>query len=56
MKRFCLISVLVAFCWQVGCTVMKKYYPDDNPIEEAVEDVIREETGINADLSGRSPE
>lgn len=38
---------------------IKLYYPaykDDNPIEEAVEEVIKEETGIVVDLTPESKE
>lgn len=32
------------------------WYPDDNPIEEAVEDIILEKTGVDVDFSGDSKE
>lgn len=32
------------------------YLYDDNPIEEACEDIIKETTGIDIDLSPSSPE
>lgn len=30
--------------------------PDDNPVEEACEEVIRKETGIDVDLTPSTPE
>jgi len=39
--------------------VVKKYYPaykDDNVIEEFVEDVIKDKTSIDVDLTPFSPE
>ncbi len=39
--------------------VIKKFIPnykDDNPVEEAVEKVIEEKTGIDVDLTPSSPE
>lgn len=38
--------------------VIKKYwisYPDDNKIEQSVEAVIKDKTGIDVDLSPESP-
>ena len=54
MKK--LLPILILFC---GCEQIKflsEIYPDDNPIEEAVEEVIKEETGIDLDLSFTTPE
>ena len=31
-------------------------YPDDNPVEEVAEMVIKEETGLEVDLTPESPE
>lgn len=42
-----------------GIIIAKKYwtsYVDDNKVEESVEAVIEETTGINADLTPSSPE
>ena len=40
-----------------GCTFLKSYdYPDDNLVEEIVEEVIEDRTGIDVDLSPLSPE
>lgn len=33
-----------------------KNYPQDNAIEEIVEDVIKVETGVDVDLTPQSPE
>lgn len=49
--KFFLIP-LVTFC---SCEMLKKY-PQDNIVEEIVEDVIRSETGIDVDLSPATPE
>lgn len=45
------ILVLSTLC---SCMVLKKF--PDNPIEEAVEDWIEEETGIKVDFSGDTKE
>lgn len=42
--------------WMVGCQLVKNNYPDDNPVEESIEDVIENKTGINVDFTGRTPE
>lgn len=51
-KKLFLILFL-SIVW-VSCSKWK--YPDDNIIEEAVEDVIEEETGLCVDLTPSSPE
>ncbi len=38
-----------------GCQYLS-WFPDDNRLEEYVEDVIYEETGVQVDFSGDSPE
>lgn len=50
---FILIPVLMLLIF-----ILKKYatYQDDNPIEEAVEEVIKDETGADVDLTPDSPE
>ena len=42
----------------LGCTKpgWLNWYPDDNPVEEAVEEVIELETGLEIDLTPWSPE
>lgn len=37
-------------------SVLYFHLPDDNPVEEISEEIIKEETGINVDLSPKSPE
>ena len=53
---FCLCFIVL---WFSSCTTIKsaiKAYPNDNPIEELVEDVIELKTGIDIDLTPSSPE
>lgn len=51
----CLIGVISSV---VLCVVLAKYMglQDDNPIEEAVEEVIKEQTGLDIDLTPLTPE
>lgn len=37
-----------------SCTFLNRY--PDNPLEEIVEDVIEEQTGVEVDFTGSSPE
>ena len=41
--------------WFTSCSILKKY-PQDNVIEEFIEDAIEEEIGIDIDLSPSSRE
>lgn len=41
--------------WCTSCSILKKY-PQDNVIEEFIEDAIEEEIGIDIDLSPSSRE
>lgn len=52
----CLLCVCVAGC--VSCTWLNKKLGlrDDNIIEEAVEEAIKEETGLDVDMTPDSPE
>jgi hypothetical protein len=50
--RYILISlILIGGTFGVGCTCWWKNYPADNPIEEIIEDLIEDETGIDIDFS-----
>lgn len=49
-----LIICVVSF-FLYACSTYK-HYPQDNPIEEIVEEVIEKETGIDIDLSPFSDE
>jgi len=50
MKRYMLLLVLFLY----GCQEIE--YPEDNVIEEYVEEMIEENTGIDIDLSPLSEE
>ena len=39
-----------------GCMIKHGKYVDDNPIEEIIEQAIKSETGLDLDLTPRSPE
>ncbi len=55
----CLIIPTVAFlCLMDGCSYLNKKarLDDDNFIEEAIEHLIEEKTGLDIDLSPKSPE
>lgn len=45
--------VLLFLC---SCTWWNSWYPADNPIEEIGEQIIKQETGLDLDLSPNSPE
>ncbi len=40
----------------IGCHFLMDDYPNDNPLEEFLEDQIEKETGIEIDLSPKSKE
>lgn len=50
-----IIGAIVGTCVLVG-VVSRFFMPDDNPIEEIAEEVIKEYTGVEVDLSPESPE
>ncbi len=52
MKKLLLVAV-VCVCVFGGCSYLNKKFglDDDNPIEEAIEGVIENKTGIDVDLS-----
>lgn len=53
-----LIRLTIIACTLGGCTAINKYIglPDDNPLEEIAEQLIKNETGLDVDLSPSSPE
>jgi uncharacterized protein YpmB len=48
--------VVIIVCAVVGITASLITKQDDSPIEEEAEEVIQQETGLEIDLSPRSPE
>ena len=48
--------VILAFSLGWGIRYIVPSLKDDNPIEEISEEVIKEETGFNIDLTPNSPE
>lgn len=57
IMRAC-IALVVIGCTLGACTAVNKWLgvPDDNPIEEIVEQQIKNQTGFDVDLSPESPE
>jgi len=56
---FLFAGVLLGLLVQTSCTSIKNLmtkYPQDNIVEEIVEDAIENETGIDVDLSPSSKE
>lgn len=49
-------SLLLFVLVLLGCHFCLKDYPDDNILENALEDIIYEETEIKIDLTPMSPE
>lgn len=49
-----LVAALVASFF-TGCAA-QEWLGDDNPLEELIEDAIRDHTGVEVDLSGESAE
>jgi hypothetical protein len=47
---FCCLAIFVC-----SCSVFK-HYPQDNPIEESVEEILKNKTGLDVDFSLDSPE
>jgi len=64
MKARYLIFFVIGFClcvifWLTSCSNIQKIvkdYPNDNIVEELLEDVIESKTGLDIDLSPFSPE
>ena len=56
---FGIVFILCGIIWLTSCSTMKeavKNYPQDNVLEELVEDVIESQTGLDLDLSPFSKE
>jgi hypothetical protein len=57
---FFFLGILVlGALWMTSCTSISgfiKNYPDDNIVEEYTEDIIKDQTGIDIDLTPRTPE
>lgn len=54
-------GVLIIFCIAVTFNSCERFYsklniPVDNPLEEAIEDVIEKETGVKIDMTPESEE
>ena len=47
---------VICFLFMSGCSYIERYYPHDNPVEEAVEEYLEIHTGIKADITGDSAE
>ena len=56
LKMF--LIALGIMCALAGCSYINKWFflPDDNPIEEAIEDIIEMKTGLKVDLTPEDPE
>ncbi len=52
---FVIFIIIVVVC-AIGGIISDRYLGDDNQIEEAAEAIIKEETGVNIDLSPSTPE
>ena len=50
-----ILGVIISLC-ALGGIISSLYLGDDNPIEELLEKVIEEETGVDVDLTPSSPE
>lgn len=55
-KRVIVMVVILIVCAMVGITSALFLGKDDAPIEEISEDVIQSETGLQIDLTPKSPE
>jgi len=57
VTSLCLLSLPISFYFILftGCTALS-HYPQDNIVEEWVEQIIKNETGLDIDLSPWSPE
>lgn len=59
MKKFHAMFILCVFFLLTGCSKLMwwvKEYPSDNFVEEAIEDIIKDKTGLDVDLSPFSEE
>lgn len=50
---FCLLMSILSMC--TSCSIMN-HYKDDNDVEEFLEDVIKDKTGVDIDISPLTPE
>jgi hypothetical protein len=57
VTSLCLLSLPISFYCILftGCSALK-HYPEDNIVEEWAEEIIKNETGLDIDLSPWSPE
>ena len=53
MYQFAMLVILG--CVLSGCSILR-LFGDDNPIEEYAEEVIKDYTGAEVDITGDSPE
>lgn len=51
-----LCLLLFIFFFVHGCASLWRSYPQDNVVEEIAEEVIKQKTGLNLDLTPFSPE
>jgi hypothetical protein len=55
LNKYVITVLVVIVCVVIGI-VSIKFLGNDNPVEEAAEAVIKEEVGIDVDLSKETPE
>lgn len=55
MDKFLIVSIIVASAWLISL-ISYYFLGSDNPVEEACEDVIKDETGVDVDLTPGTPE
>lgn len=55
MTKYHVLGIITAFSLLAGIASFY-FWGDDNPVEEACEDLINDEIGIDIDLSPSSPE
>ncbi len=55
MTRYHILGAIIAISILAGLASVY-FWGDDNPIEEECEDLIKDEAGIDIDLSPSSPE
>lgn len=49
------LIVVISLC-VIGGVASKHFLGPDNPVEETAEDIIRDQTGLDIDLSPSTPE
>lgn len=54
MDKFLIVSIIVDSIWRISL-ISYCFLGSDNPVEEACEEIIKDETGVDVDLTPGTP-